>query len=98
MSSLASRIAASLRSSAGPSVECLSAALWGPVQQPAFSGTTTQHHQRSPAARRHYRAGYVDDDVDEAPRFLVTGAGGQIGTELLHLLRCVIWTVFMLCT
>lgn len=86
MSSLASRIASSLRTSAstGSSVECLTA-LW-PALQPAG---TQQHQYPLPAVHRHYRAGYVDDDVDEAPRFMVTGAGGQIGTELLHLLRCV---------
>lgn len=82
MALLASRIASSLRSaSIGATVEYLSAAVW-PSQ--------LSRSEQAPATRRHYRAGFVDDDGDVAPRFLVTGAGGQIGTELLHLLRCVL--------
>jgi hypothetical protein len=67
--------------SGGQTVECLSAAVW-PLSEPA------RRHQHLTGTLRHFRAGFVYDEVDEAPRFLVTGAGGQIGTELLHLLRC----------
>ena len=84
MCSLATRVASSLRTVSQAPLGFLPA-LW-PSQQ--LSSPCLNEHASKNVPVRHYQAGFVDDDVDHAPRFLVTGAGGQIGTELLHLLRC----------
>lgn len=74
-------VAGSLQQALGPVAHGLARSLTGarlPQSAPRFFSASCTHRSQEP-----------HEDQDEAePRFLVTGAGGQIGTELLHYLRC----------
>jgi hypothetical protein len=88
MTSLLSRVAGSIwqvPEVVAKSFSCLGAVYASVSRQERLLHSSTRHlSPRFSSCLEGFGAG----DEETAPRFLITGAGGQIGTELLHYLRC----------